>query len=246
MNPATDLCVIVPSKGRAHYIPRFLGGIDRADSAVDVLLVVCASDLPDYIDFTKRDNVNILVVDDDFTYPMKLNAGAQLVADNYTYLALWNDDHEAITPGWDTQMKAALGDDHYGVAYGPDGIWEDGQVPTAPMLTSKMYTTLGWVALPGLHHILVDNVWMDLARGCGTLHFLPDVRIQHHHHLNGEAELDDTYAETNMQPERDDEDRTRYWDWELTDKEADIQKLRFLWLPGQAPTRQLAPWEVEA
>lgn len=173
--------------------------------------------------------VSVLQVPDDYAYPEKLNKAAAEHAFEYRYLALFNDDHEPITPGWDVAMKAALSNDPFGVAYGPDGVWEEGQVPTAPMITSSMYTALGWIALPGLHHILVDNVWMDLAKATGTLHFLPDVRIQHHHIDNGEAPMDATYAETQNNEVRNQEDRETWWAWLGGPMLQDVVKLKGLW-----------------
>ena len=227
----SDLLIIVPSKRRPTNVTRLVDAIHAtAAEPVDILVVVCSNEVTEYeaaiATFDKT--VGILIVDDDFEYPQKLNAAAAATADQYRYLGLFNDDHVPESPGWDTKLKTALADDAFGVAYAPDGIWEDGQVPTAPLITSSMQLTLGWVALPGLHHILVDNVWKELAEACGTLHFLRDVRIQHHHRTNGLALDDQTYRDT-ADGNRAGQDSDRYDAWKQSgEKQANIDLLRGL------------------
>ncbi len=243
-----DTLVIVPTKGRSHLIPRLLDSIEStAVDEVDIVLVVCAAEVPSYSHLLEHQHgfdVWILTAEDDATYPSKVNQAAKKYAHRYRYFAIWNDEHEAITPGWDQAFKAAIGDEPFGLAYGPDGVWEEGQVPAAPFLTTSMQTALGWVALPGLQHILVDNVWMDLAASTGALHFLPEVRIQHHHLDIGEAEPDATYAETQNNEARNQQDRETWWAWlgdqvtpELetvpgSPRAADVERLRALWGPA--------------
>lgn len=225
-----DTLVIIPTKGRPHLIPKLLEAIRRtAVGEVDVALVINQSEWNGGYSGVTEDAM-VMVVPDDSNYPGKLNYAAQwATAYDYRYLVLLNDDHEPITNGWDIAMKTALKDDPFGIAYGPDGIWEDGRIPSAPMITASMFTALGWVALPGLHHILVDNVWWDLADRLGTRHFLPEVRIQHHHYTIGEANLDQTYIETSNQDHQN-SDSARYFEWhDGTGMKEDLRKLQRLW-----------------
>lgn len=251
----TDLIAIVPTKGRPHLIPRLVNGIHAtAGEPVDVMLVICESEWPVYAAVVKELQaahpdrlLSPMLVKDDATYPSKLNDAGQYLQSSggdYHFYALFNDDHEPVTPGWDVALKDAIGDEYFAVAYGPDGVWEEGQVPTAPVVTASLFETLGYLALPTLGHILVDNVWMDLARWCGTLHFLPEVRIQHHHIDNGEAEPDATYLETQNNDERNARDREVYASWFTEDRWVEGDKLRALW-PDESlvPARQFASWE---
>lgn len=196
-------------------MPRLVDSIQRhSEEQPAIYLVVDEAETPAYLAAIEPyAHVSIFFVKNGSTYPEKLNTAADTLAPHFRYMALLNDDHEVMTPDWDRLFKGALGDDPFGVAYGPDGVWEDGQVPTAPFITTSMHRALGWVALPGLQHILVDNVWMDLAKRLDTLHFLPEVRIQHHHLDNGEAAMDATYAETQNNEARNQADRERWWEW---------------------------------
>jgi len=209
----SDLAIIVPTKGRPKLARRLVHAIERtAHEDYELVFVVNASEAAVYDRVLAGRNCVMLLVPDDSTYPSKLNHAAEQFHRSYRYLALLNDDHEPQTPGWDVKLKNAIGDEAFGIAYGPDGIWEDGRIPSAPVITSSMYERLGWVALPGLHHILVDNVWWDLSEALGTRHFLPDVRIQHHHYTTGAAVKDETYIETSNQGHQD-EDSVTYFAW---------------------------------
>jgi hypothetical protein len=209
----SDTLVIVPTKGRPHLIqPQYEAIYATVSEPVDIVYVICESDWPNYQEVTDAIPENVLVVGDDATYPSKLNAAAEAFADQYKYLVLFNDEHRPETVGWDARFKEALGDESYGIAYGYDGIWPEGTIPSAPMLPASMYAKLGWVALPGLHHILVDNVWLELARAVGTIHFFPDVHVIHHHRNIG-AQDDATYRETNDNQAHQDEDSATYYEW---------------------------------
>jgi hypothetical protein len=229
------MLAIVPTKGRPKLARRLLRAIWRtAWEPVDIAFIICSSEMELYrraftrVQAPEGRAVLFVEVDDDFTYPRKLNFGAAFApAGVYRFFALLNDDHEPITHGWDVKLKDAIGDERFGVAYGPDGIWDDGTIPSAPVITSSMYEALGWVALPGLHHILVDNVWKDLAVAMGTLHFLPDVRIQHRHRQLG-AEDDATYRETNDNLAHQQEDGLTYETWSSAQRALDVAKLEAL------------------
>lgn len=179
---------------------------------VDIVYVICASDWRNYEAVMAAIPEDVLIVDDDATYPSKLNAAAERYADQYRYMVLFNDEHRPESPGWDVVFKRALGDTPYGIAYGYDGIWEEGTIPSAPMMPASMFGKLGWVALPGLHHILADNVWLELARAFDAIYFFPKVRIIHHHRNIG-APDDQTYRETNDNQAMQDEDSATYYAW---------------------------------
>lgn len=236
-----DLLIVVPTKGRTRMIRRLYESIvAHSIEEADILLLVGWNEYDEYavevarIKQSIHFELSILPVGDvDATYPEKLNLGGRFAIEDggYNYLALFNDEHEVMTYGWDTRFKEVLRGQPFGIAYGPDGIWANGEIPSAPMITVSMYRALGWVALPGLWHILVDNVWKDLATACGTCFFLPDVLIKHHHRqLTGAT--DATYAETNDIQWRQDADSATYYAWKDHQGEwDDVAKLKELWLP---------------
>jgi hypothetical protein len=247
----SDTLVVIPTKGRPAQLERLVNSLWKtAAEPVDILLVLSEGEQELYNEtvsqlwaYTPSLHINFdsMFVASDATYPDKLNATVDFIREGgHRYVFVPNDDHEAITVGWDRAYKDLIGDEPFGLAYGPDGVWEDGQVPSAPFLTATFVTTLGFLALPGLQHILVDNVWMDLAKALSVCHFTRDVRIQHHHLDNGEAEVDDTYRETQHNDARNREDRMVWWRWlESSERLAQEKSLAALWSPPRQITRPL-------
>jgi len=200
--------ILVPSRGRPENVRRLWNAIQNT-AAEPVHL------------FVRTD-------DDDIRYPFlesvtyhrgpRLRLGgtynemAATVYQSYRFLGLWNDDHLPTTPGWDVAMKAAI-TEPFGVSYAPDGNWENGELPTAPIVTSSMFEALGWVCLPGLTHWFVDNVWKTLGEDTKSLHFLPKVRVEHYHRVNGKAEDDQTYRDANDNHAQNHSDASRYHQW---------------------------------
>lgn len=249
-----ETLVILPTRGRPEGAGRLIRSIwkNQADPTA-IWMTVNEDDAENYRALASElhDELPVLsafwflIVPNDLAYPGKINYAAVAVAKHPEpkYLFIPNDDHEVLTPDFDRIFKDAIGDVPFGLAFGNDGIWTEGQTPTAPFISGSIATTLGWAALPGLGHILVDNVWLDLARWTGTSHFLPDVSVQHHHLDNGEAEKDATYAETQNNEERNESDRQVYADWYHHQRWIDGDLLRALWNGAEVPPRQFAPWE---
>ncbi len=113
-----------------------------------------------------------------------------------------NDDHRFRTPGWDIEIRAALLSGT-GVAYGNDllmGEW----LPTSVFLTGNIPEALGWFALPDVKHMYLDNSWKDIGHGLNSLHYLPNVVIEHLHYSAGKSPIDQSYVKTygHMEPDK--------------------------------------------
>lgn len=136
------------------------------------------------------------------------------------------DDHRPRTVGWDRAYLDALHELGTGIVYGDDGLQGE-NLPTQVAMTADIVQALGWMALPALRHLYVDNVWKALGATANCLRYLPDVLVEHMHPFAGKAELDDNYARVNS-AEITAHDRHVYERWLLTDAVADVAKIRAL------------------
>jgi hypothetical protein len=113
------------------------------------------------------------------------------------------DDHVPETPGFDRILLDATAGTGGGFAYGDDGVihqpsddWpEPHNLPTACLITANVIQALGGMCLPGAEHMFTDPYWLLLSNLAGCRHFLPQVKITHHHPAAGRAAWDLTYAE---------------------------------------------------
>jgi hypothetical protein len=120
----------------------------------------------------------------------------------YRALASLGDDHEPLTPGWDTMLLAAIdGLGGTGIAYGDDTL-QGRALPTAPVITASIPAALGWLMRPGWRYFC-DNAWKALGERAGCLAYVPEVTVRHYHYTFGTAPRDATYAEAEPGFDRD-------------------------------------------
>ena len=109
----------------------------------------------------------------------------------YGFLA---DDLLPRTAEWDQLLIAAARDD--GVAFAKDSIY-NGSFATHPVIGGGLVRRVGWLSLPGLHHLYVDAAWTEIGKRLGVFRYLPDVIVDHLHFSNGKATYDKTYQDHN-------------------------------------------------
>lgn len=114
----------------------------------------------------------------------------------YPYLPWYGfiaDDVVPTTPEWDKLLIAAAGQD--GMAFGDDGI-NGSKHATHFVLGGNLVRSIGWLSLPGLARIYIDNVWNEIAKRLGVLRYMPNIMLRHHHFSNHLALFDATYKKS--------------------------------------------------
>jgi hypothetical protein len=125
-----------------------------------------------------------------------LAAGPALAPDA-TVLGMIGDDNRFRTPGWDVTFSDWL-TEHPGIVFGDDGHQDEilagrgHRLPTSWWLSRNVVDAFG-MTHPGLRHYWMDNYWLELGRASGTLHYFPDVLIEHLHPVWQTAPEDATY-----------------------------------------------------
>jgi hypothetical protein len=152
-----------------------------------------------------------------------LNLLARKHAENYDYLGFMGDDHRPRTQGWDRILCDAIGDKP-GIAYGDD-LLQGENLPTAVVMSSSIVRKIGYMVPPTLVHMYMDNFWRDLGKGLENINYRPDVVIEHLHYLANKAINDLQYQEVNS-PAVYENDRIAYQEYQSSQFEEDIQKVR--------------------
>lgn len=134
------------------------------------------------------------------------------------------DDHRFLTDGWDVAIREALVEP--GFAFGYDKFWHQGQIPTQIFISRPIVEALGYFALPDCHHLFVDNAWMALGQATQSIHWLPNVVIEHMHPAVQKAEWDEGYLRVNA-PEMYDRDGAAFNAWVHSERfREDVAKVR--------------------
>lgn len=219
-----DLLVITPTRGRPASARRLTDAVmDTATAATDLVFAIDDDDLS--YDGLSAGERAMQVHGPRRTCTEWTNQIASFMGDQYRALASLGDDHVPVTPGWDTMLLAAIDDmGGTGIAYGDDGLQGE-FLPTAPVISSDIIATLGWMFWPPIVHVFADNVWLDLGREAECLRYVPGVRIEHLHYTSGLSPHDQTYAD------RDPfwaQDEAAYHAWRRDSLAADAEKIRRL------------------
>ena len=119
------------------------------------------------------------------------NELAVLHADEYRVIGTIGDDNTFSTPGWDTQIMAALEKTPF--AFGNDQYPSraPGTLCCHVFMRSEVVKTLGYFGPPSIAHMYVDVAWYAWGTACGIT-YLHDVLIPHLHYTTGAA-FDATY-----------------------------------------------------
>ena len=226
MNPAGDLLVIVPSRGRPRNIARLLGAVrDTAKLATHVHVCVDSDD-PELAAYEKvfetAGDGHVLETGPRKGLAAWTNEVAVRRAAEYPFLASFGDDHLPKTGHWDYYLARAIEDfGGTGFSYPWDGTRED--VPEAVVMSGDIVAKLGWMCLPDLQHWYVDNVWADLGRGADCLRHCRAVVVDHVHPAAGKAPADKTNADASGKLAAD---RDAYYAWRRDGRmAADIRKI---------------------
>jgi hypothetical protein len=150
-----------------------------------------------------------------------LNAAAKHVIDelpDVEILGFVGDDHRFRTMHWDREISIAL--EEPGYAYGYDGFWQQGELPTQIFISKPIVKALGYYALPDCQHLFVDNAWRAVAETVGRLHYLPEVYIEHMHPAIGKAKWDEGHKRVNT-PEMYGRDGAAFSAWRDSERFAD-------------------------
>lgn len=225
-----DLIVVIPSRGRPGQAAALVDAIADTAEANTFCVVSVDSDDPtvDGYESAMRGRARAIVhIAEPAGHVGAINNGigrAFVLAPDVLAFAKLDDDHMPRTRGWDRILLEELDAIGGGIVYGDD-LYQHEALPTAPVVSARIVTALGWFAHPGLRHMFCDDVWRELGLAAGCLKYVPRVHIEHRHPLAGKAQWDETYLLSNVE-ERYAEDGAVYRQWLGEGLAADAEKVR--------------------
>jgi hypothetical protein len=215
-----DLLIITPTRGRPEGAQRLIDAVAATATARTDLILAVDNDDASYGGLTGRFSSTR---GPRATCGAWTNKVAAELSSGYRAVASIVDDHEPLTPGWDSMLLDAIDEmGGTGIAYGDDTNHYN--VPTAVVISTDIVAALGWVFQPTMSHYYADLVWKDIAED-SCLAYLPHVVIKHYNPTFSSAPMDDTYAQART---RYGEDGEAYDKWCEGSRRADTDKVRAL------------------
>lgn len=188
------IAVICPSRGRPDKAREaFESFVATKASSTSVMIFAVDEDDPSRAGYEAEGLPVIIVQPGAGGMGPPLNSAAVVMSPRADILGFIGDDHRFRTRGWDHRVTEELREG--GIAYGNDLGRPD--LPTQVFMTSAIVMALGWMALPGAHHLYLDNTWAELGRRAGCLHYMEDVVIEHMHPVYGKGMTDAGYQRVN-------------------------------------------------
>lgn len=134
------------------------------------------------------------------------------------------DDQLFRTPGWDRYVTEAFEDPSVGFVMTND-------LHYGPAKAVNIYTrreiieALGYLCLPTLEHLYVDDAWVELGQGTSSLVYLPSVVVEHMHPVYGKGPNDKQYESLHTQ-EQYAKDKEQFELWKSSSRYEDFEKVR--------------------
>lgn len=131
-----------------------------------------------------------------------LNDLAVKYAGQYKYLAFMEDDCNFNTK-WETifiQALEQIGD--YGIVWGND-LLNGAYIVGLPFMDSKIIEVLGYMTPPEIKYLWADHFWKQIGEVLGTLHYFPNVIVEHRHYSTGKREKDPLSLEVDTKGQAD-------------------------------------------
>lgn len=229
-----ELAIITPSRGRAERFAYMLemafkhaadeievwAGVDHDDDIAAYRAVIRQRSMINRPVFIRHDARRSLSAWTNDLARMALES-----PDPPRYFASLGDDHVPRSPQWDRKLIDAI-EEHGGSgwAYGNDFI-QGVRLPTAWVVSADIVRALGWLMLPSLAHMYVDNAILALGQALNRIIYVPGVIIEHVHPVAGKAAMDDSYRESNS-AERYQADFEAFEAWQLDGLAKDVATVR--------------------
>ena len=222
------MITLVPSRGRPQNIARMLDAY-KATGASSSLVVLVDDDDP-MVDAYLATGAHVVVGPRKRIGPTLNDFAPKCTHD---VIGFMGDDHVPRTPGWDKAIWEAS--THWSVVYGDD-LYQRERLATACWQGRGIVQTIGQFCPPGCWHLYLDDYWMSLGRGLGSLRFLPNVVIEHvhpHAKVDGKpkAVKDDGYKECNSASMYQ-HDRDLWEEYSASGLAADLKKVKEAMLCG--------------
>lgn len=188
------LVVIVPTRTRKAQCERLIESFEKTADSAELLFVTDDDD--DSYETMDWHGHTHSVLSPRGSLTQKLNHTVDAVLAKFDQIMWTGDDHEFVTPHWDTLLLETL-EQHGGSGwvYPDNGRRKD--IPESWLCSSDVIRELNWYANPVLRHYYIDNSIAVLGKRTGLLHYAPHVRIAHHHYsVDTQTEYDALYKET--------------------------------------------------
>lgn len=190
-------CWLVPTLNRPNLLKEFIKCYNETNSTTDVWVLCDKNDITQYRDVDYPKTFTLIDTGDAVTMGDKVRHVWDSVH-SFDWVGILNDDHRPRSEKWDQTVISQI--QGHNVVFTNDG-YVNAQGPTriagAICFSGKWLRTLGYMFLPGQHHLYSDDLWQALCQRPQCAFYLGDVLVEHDHAYKNKNLQDDTYHKIN-------------------------------------------------
>lgn len=190
-------CWLLPSLNRPSLLKEFIQSYIDTESTTDVWVLVDEDDIAQYRDIELPKTFMLI----DTGKAVTMGDKVRHVWDSFHsfhWVGILNDDHRPRTKKWDqTVISQILG---HNLVFTNDGyvnVNGPARIAGAICFSGKWLRTLGYMFLPGQHHLYSDDLWQTLCGRANCANYLHDVLVEHKHAYNHPELRDATFEKVN-------------------------------------------------
>lgn len=188
---------LVPTLNRPNLLKEFIKCYNETEGSTPVWVLVDSTDIHQYRDLDYPQTFTLIDTGDAVTMGDKVRH-VQDSIQSFDWVGILNDDHRPRTAKWDQAIISQV--QGHNVIFTNDG-YVNAQGPTriagAICFSGKWLRALGYMFLPGQHHLYSDDLWQALCQRPNCAFYLADVLVEHDHAYKNKALQDDTFHKIN-------------------------------------------------
>lgn len=181
--------IILPTLGRPENLLRFIAACRQTKTSLPIHVVLDANDGHRYNNIITPPTWKKVQVPAETRIGDIFNIIFRAFP-HQDYYGMVADDVVPETLHWDVILRDSCLPDK--ISWGWDGIQNE-KLPVHPFIGGDLVRKLGWWSPPGIKHWFVDNAWKSIGVALECENYLPEVKMTHHHYINGKARFDRTY-----------------------------------------------------
>jgi len=186
------ICVLIPTRKRLEDFKLFADSWIKTTEGKSVVVVGIDTDDNTYDEIIEN-NVYPFIYERQESKPFLhiLNGMAVKYAEQFSCVSFMEDDCTFNTYGWESAILNKVNEIENAIVWCEDLV-NHHHIVGLPFMDSKIVRTLGCMVNPRLHTLFADHYWVHLGRKLNSLHYFPDIIIEHRHYSKGKRLMDET------------------------------------------------------
>lgn len=183
---------LLPSLDRPNLLKEFIKAYLETESTTDVWVLVDKNDpqKDSYLQIDYPKSITLKLTESTTMGDKVREVWDEIV--NFDWVGILNDDHLPRTKAWDQRVLSQV--NGHNIVATNDGWVAPHRIAGAICFSGGLLRALGYMFLPGQHHLFSDDVWAYVSNRAQAGQLLMDVLVEHNHGYKNPKLQDKTFT----------------------------------------------------